>query len=276
MKPLIATFALTRGYQGGSKIRYFFIIQRNIALRKFFGNDAVTHILFHEGNISGLDQFIIRTLSMMKIHFIDVSKEFIVQESQIAPSGSRRDVGYRLMCRFQYFDVWKFLDGFDYAYRVDEDCIVISLPRAGEPSIFLTGALSEETHTETNESLYLHFAKQNLEHFYDHKFPYTNCYLTKVSFWLQPHVQEFLRSTAFHERALVDRWGDLPVLGVTLKVFAEWNAEQSVDIDFVYRHQSHNALVSKGTIIEEEPKKLIMIVRHISSFFRWIARKERP
>jgi hypothetical protein len=272
----LATFALTRGYKGFSKARYVFIVRRNRALRQLFHDSEIVHLLFHEGNISHIDQFLIRILSGLKLRFVDVSNVFTVNQNQIIPSGTQRDIGYRLMCRFQYRDVWQFLESFEYVYRVDEDCLVDSLPRPSEKLLFATGALSNETHETTNQTLYALLKQMHLEKFYDHLFPYTNCYLTQVSFWTRKDVQSFLELVGGNQRALVDRWGDLPILGVTLKAYGGWNAKESVNPNFSYRHLSHNARVRSGRVVEEKIPLLVRVMRKVALVARLVSGKNRP
>jgi hypothetical protein len=272
----IATFALTRGYHGFSKVRYIFVIRRNRALRRIFDSSMVDHILFHEGNISSRDQSILGFLSGLKILFVSIEKTFVVYPGQMSPQGSQRDIGYRLMCRFQYFDLWSFLKDYDYVYRVDEDCLVTSLPSISDEVLLLTGALSAETHDATNGSLVSLLQTKNLESYYDHLFPYTNCYLTKVSFWLRSDVREFLFDVASHNQALVNRWGDLPVMGVALKAYGGWSAKESVSSDFDYRHLSHNSRVYQGQIYEVKVSLAMKVVRTGARIMRRISGRERP
>ena len=157
-------------------------------------------------------------------------------------------VGYSLMCRFNYLHVWKYLKGYGTAIRIDEDCELLQFQNSDIKDILITGAISEEAYVPTNESLLPYLESIGLDAFYDHKFPYTNVYATRVEFWLRKDVQDFLKGVASQELSLEDRWGDLPVLGVALKAFGGWKSDQGIDPTISYRHLSHNALVRGGEI----------------------------
>ena len=65
---------------------------------------------------------------------------------------------------------------------------------------------------------------------------------------MQPEVQEFLRLLGQHEMAIENRWGDLPILGVALKHFGGWIANESICSEITYFHLSHQNKVESGVI----------------------------
>ena len=244
-------FTLTRGYGWLRKYRYRFLIRRNLALKKvlLYGPHVYDQILFHEGNIGAFDQFLIKFFSNdFSIQFVNISEDFRIPPGLIWSGMNPFGVGYSLMCRFNYLHVWKYLKGYGTAIRIDEDCELLQFQNSDIKDILITGAISEETHLPTNESLLPYLESFGLNAFYDHKFPYTNVYATRVEFWLRKDVQDFLKGVASQELSLEDRWGDLPVLGVALKAFGGWKSDQGIDPTISYRHLSHNALVRGGEI----------------------------
>lgn len=246
-KRKIAIYALTRGYSGLSKIRYSFVIRRNISLRKIVPTRLrADYLLFHEGNISRFDQLLIQFFSLMRINFINVSHVFVPDPNQVTLNLSRRDLGYSLMCRFHYRDVWPLLADYDLAYRIDEDCVVTQFPLLKDDEIFMTGFVTDETHIKTNETLPVLLKELGLLEFYDHKFPYTNYFVTRVEPWLQPEVKSVLNRIGSHPNALIWRWGDLPIIGVVIKAFYSWDAKTSINGAIQYSHLSHNAQIGGG------------------------------
>jgi hypothetical protein len=159
------------------------------------------------------------------------------------------------MCRFNYEHVWKYLAEYEVAYRVDEDVVVISLPRKDLNSDMLVGCLSDECHEQTNATLPAKLQAMGLAHFYDQRFPYTNCYVTKMSFWKRPDVQQFVHGIGEDPTAIENRWGDLPVIGVALQSFGSWNPQASVDQRISYLHGSHRSRVRGGRLVPNSPAK---------------------
>ena len=190
-----------------------------------------------------------KTLSIdFKIKFVDISNDFKLPEGFIWTGKNIFGLGYSLMCRFNYFGVWDYLKDYQIAIRIDEDCIIHQFPEINKNIILLTGALSNESHEPTNLSFKKYLKGKNLEKYYDQQFPYTNVFITSVHFWLRPDVKEFLTDIALQNNSIEDRWGDLPVLGVALKIFGNWVGMEAVDKRIVYEHLSHNSEVEHGEV----------------------------
>jgi hypothetical protein len=243
-----AVFALTRGYTGFKKWHYARLVLRNRALRRLVSPEKVDYLIFHEGNISSFDQTVLARVSGIPILFIDVGDEFKLKSHDVWTGTSDFGLGYSLMCRFNYEHVWKFLNKYEVVYRVDEDVVVISLPFADLDSDMLVGCLSEECHEQTNATLPRKLESMGIANFYDHKFPYTNCYVTKMSFWRSPDVQQFVHRIGEDPMAIENRWGDLPILGVALQSFGSWDPQASVDPRIRYVHGSHRASILGGRL----------------------------
>lgn len=234
-----AIVCLTRGYRNVSG--YATLIRRNRAIYEVI-NRHLDHqyplIIWHEGNIPVEHQlYIIAFEWNADVRFQDISRVFrlptAIREEDLAEDWS---VGYRLMCRFHYFYIWQYTSQFDYVMRVDEDCIVQSsvgdpieaLARAGGD--FASPRFTHESHRLTNRTLskFVENFAAGTQHrngapLYNQIFPYTNLYVTRTGFWRQPEVQEFLGAVEKEPDSLRFRWGDLPVLGVALNLFAARN-----------------------------------------------------
>ena len=140
----VVCFGLTRGYPKlASKWRYLFIVTTNLSIKAQEARlgQRWSKLIFHEGNISRLDQSLIQFLSLMRIEFVDVSETF-AKPQHMSHSGSVAPLGYSLMCRFQYFGLWKYLEGYKIGIRVDEDCILTSVPDPRFLKGFLAPALT--------------------------------------------------------------------------------------------------------------------------------------
>ena len=53
-----------------------------------------------------------------------------------------------------------------------------------------------------------------------------------------------------HPDSLNSRWGDLPVIGVTLKKFANWDSKKAINKKIFYYHHSHRVYVENGRLIQ--------------------------
>jgi hypothetical protein len=243
-----AIFGLVRGYSGWEKWKYGQVLLRNWALWvwRLKSKSSADFILFHEGNISSADRFILSALSFLPLRFVDISAVWKPTVTSLWEGGSDFPLSYSLMCKFNYIDLWDYLKEYEVACRVDEDCIVLRLPKFEDVNLFETGALFQESHPRTNATMPDYLKAIGLGHFYDHAFPYTNLYVTRVAFWQDHEVRDFLTGVATHPLALEYRWGDIPVLGVALKAFGNWNARASVNSEIEYFHLSHFTKVAMG------------------------------
>jgi len=83
--------------------------------------------------------------------------------------------------------------------------------------------------------------------FYNHKFPYTNLYITDVSIFQREEIIDSLSAIGDNDDQFIYRWGDLPVLGSILNIF-------DIQIKKLkktqYFHESHNVIVGKKSIFK--------------------------
>jgi hypothetical protein len=76
-----------------------------------------------------------------------------------------------------------------------------------------------------------------------------------------------LNSILDNPKSLDHRWGDLPVIGVALKVFADWKYNESILLNFNYNHYSHRSLILNGNIDYEVTNKFKLLVKSIKLLF---------
>jgi hypothetical protein len=253
MRDRVAIYALTRGYPWRYFYRYGFLIVRNhflrLSLLKYAFDKSFDWLIFHEGNISRAQRALICILSLKFIRFVDVSIEFkpTVTESL----ESEFPIGYHLMCRFQYWGVWKHLVGYTWALRVDEDCISVRVPFFDRAVALATGCTSRETHAPTLRSM--SSIAETLDPdvpLTEMNFPYTNMMVVNPDVFLGPQSLELLKSFYLHPRSFQDGWGDLPILGLVAKAVSEPGVV--VDSRTIYFHASHFSWVKGGELIESK------------------------
>ena len=245
MKIVIA--ALVRGYEETAS--YSSLIKRNKYIKKNITskiNCPYELLIFHEGNIPEEHQQYINSKSPEVYNFIDVSEDFKYDKSIISevPDLERFNIGYRLMCRFNFFHIWKYVNKYDFLIRIDEDVIVKKFSKSlldnlNNNFIFGTADLSSESHEYTNislpEELKKIFDSTNTD-FYNHLFPYTNFYISNIEFWNNNDIQILLREISNNKLQLIHRWGDLPIIGSILNFK---NIEIKILKGISYSHLSH-------------------------------------
>ncbi len=256
MKIVIA--ALVRGYERQQD--YKILIKRNNNIfRKITSKTEykIDQILFHEGNISKEDQSFINTKSPKNINFINVSDDFHYDQKLIEkiPDLERFGIGYRLMCKFNFLHIWKYIKDYDYLIRIDEDVMVKRfnmniINNLNNDFVFGTVRFSNETHKYTNQSLpdeLMNTFQTNNKNFYNNKFPYTNFYISKISFWNETEINNALQKVANNDLQIIHRWGDLPIIGSVLNFK---NVKINLLDDVKYIHLSHKNKFKMSKVIK--------------------------
>ena len=256
MKIVIA--ALVRGYD--RKQDYNILIKRNNNIfRKITSKseNKIDQILFHEGNISKEDESFINSKSPESINFVDVSEDFDYDKKLIEkiPDLERFGIGYRLMCRFNFLHIWKYIKDFDYLIRIDEDIMIKKfnvnfINNIDKDFVFGTAKFSNETHKYTNQSLpdeLMKIFQTNNKNFYNNKFPYTNFYISKISFWNEIEINNALEKIANNDLQFIHRWGDLPIIGSVLN---HNNVKINLLEGIIYSHLSHKNKLKISKVIK--------------------------
>jgi hypothetical protein len=265
-----AIVCLTRGY--AAPRLYDQLINRNRSVYETI-NGHRTHqyplIIWHQGDIIREHQrYILAREANADVRFVDVSAVFRlpggIKESELIESWS---VGYRLMCRFHTFHIWQYTRQFRYVMRLDEDCTLSSVGFdpikcvSGAGVDFAAAAFVQETHELTNRTLapfankYAGVCFPQMRHvnFYNQSFPYTNLYVTRTAFWRQPELRRFLYAVIRERDSIRFRWGDLPVLGVALNMFARPGKVVCIP-NLTYMHASNNLIVVSPQARKNHPK----------------------
>jgi hypothetical protein len=268
----VAIFVLTRGYNGKNKYHYLKLVFRNLYIKRanFRQNISYDLVVFHEGNISFFDQILIKVFSTdFNIKFVYVKDFFRIPENIRKPYSEIKSLGYEMMCIFNYFRIWNYLKEYDIAIRIDDDCLVRNIPTLREDQVFSCAAISEETHEDTKRTLPVFLQELGDSKFYDDKFPYTNVYITRLKFWLQSDVQKYLLNFFTHNESLINRWGDLPIIGITLKKYGAWNYKSDVLNNYAYIHLSHSSIVKDGKIYLIQNTRFKIFKNTVYKLIKW-------
>lgn len=257
---------LTRGYP--NEQYYGKLIHRNQYIYNSFNRhmqEEYPLIIFHEGNISRQHQDFILSHNQNKyVSFVDISEHFRWPSS--IPLSEMKDggfhPGYRLMCKFNCYHVWDYVQEFDYMFRVDEDTFIGELRydvfqyMQDKNLDYLVGRFCEETHKLTNDTIpakaHELLGERWQESDYDQTdlwVPYSNLLIAKVSLFRDPEVQTFLEQLTSDPRFLTHRWGDHVVQGIILKAFSSKDKVSFIP-DFEYMHGSHMCVSKNGRALE--------------------------
>ena len=120
-----AIIGLIRGH---SDLKYYNdVIKRNSLIHKNF-NIRYNYplLIFHEGNINKIQQkyIIDKSEGGNNIKFVDISEVWILP-GRGGERGSRsKGFGFNKMCRFYSYEIYKYLEGYDYAMRLDDDSFI--------------------------------------------------------------------------------------------------------------------------------------------------------
>lgn len=265
-RPNAAIVLLTKGYP---RIEYYQnLVKRNIHIYENFNKHLEQQyplIIFHEGNIPPDHQSAIIDGSMnQNITFVDIRRDFSWPEN--VPFNTLQDPGfhpgYRLMCRFNCYQIWKHVKDYEYIFRIDEDTYIGDLRydifqyMKDNDLDYMVSRFCEETHKLTNETIpkVAHELlgdrwTEDMYDQYDLWVPYTNLYAAKTSLFLQQDVQTFLRKLCYNPMFLTHRWGDHVVMGIILKAFSSKERVTHIH-DFQYLHGSHQCLTKDGRALE--------------------------
>jgi hypothetical protein len=223
-----AVVILTRGYDDVNK--YLSLINRNKGISKNLINKMIDIIIFHEGNITDLQQDYIKNETPdLKIIFTDVSEFAFIKEKEDIPFYRAFDKeinppkGYRHMCHFWFVDFLKYCENYDYILRIDEDCFidfnVDEIFKMIQDKFLIAGRV-EDDHPPVvyglNNFTLRFLRNNNFNNLKPRKVngPYTNIFalnLKKVreNELVLKYIDEIDKSNNIY----IYRWGDLPLWG---------------------------------------------------------------
>lgn len=263
----IAITGLVRGYSDTHFYHCYYnqqpgLIERNKAIYDIiYKNNESKYdiILFHEGNISEEHkEYIQKHTPELPLQFINISSEF---DSSLVKTTSKYCIpredpiyctGYKHMCRFWTYGFFKYVDNYETIVRIDEDCIVkefsnkIFNEMILNDIVYVTGHIynieDEPYYTQGIKEMTLDFIKDtNLQctPLYDYN-PYTNFIIIRPTIIQQTRLFKKWCDTIEEAGGIyMNRWGDLPLWGITLSLFFPKN-NIFVDGRIKYYHGSHD------------------------------------
>jgi hypothetical protein len=183
-----------------------------------------------------------------KVEVIDIRKDLSPNLRKICNGQSH--IGYKGMCLFYFSEYLYYLNGYDYAIRLDGDSIIHSNLFLDDfiSSNKIHGYVTDRTdgHRETRETLpqaiqeYIRknnidiLCKEediNMSHFY------SNFSIKKLGFWTSKPVVKFMNFIHTEDGIQKYRWGDHVLQATALKMFCP--SKNIVKLDFKYEHGSH-------------------------------------
>lgn len=230
---------LARGY--GDYRQYSRLIVRNQSIyeainskRKIAGLQELPLVIFHAGTIDEAAQkHILRNEKNARVAFADVALTFSLN---VPYDGN---IDYHLTSRFYAYWIWEYCRNFDFIIRIDEDVYLRRFPYAidnlplGIVAMKSTGY--RESHEPTNSTLpqaIETLTGMNRIFFYRDNFPYTNVFISSVPFWRASPLKSVLEQICLSDEQTAYRWGDLPILGSLLNIYAPTQVGTIPDLDY--------------------------------------------
>lgn len=242
----LAVVGLIKGKK--SLLHYYNFLWRNYLIKKNIKVQDYDTIVFHEGDIQkGVVNYVRQQIP--EVSFIDVGGEDFWR------SGPRNsNFGYKNMCSFYTYFIWKYLDSYKYVLRLDDDSFIHSnlssnmLDTLQEKNInHVYVRRKVDTHLETADTLpkvtkqYVDNHDIDIEcnkHDIDNTNFYSNFYITRLEFWKQNCVQNYLKYIVNTNGIYRHRWGDSTIHAHALKMFS--NGDRIIKLPSIrYEHGSH-------------------------------------
>jgi hypothetical protein len=274
--PRVAISVLAKGHSNLSG--YTNLVLRNASVHRALAAQqpdlsiklATKYLIFHEGNVTILQRVAISICSLpSRISFVNIGTYFdSVKLSSLKHSPYCHETalsrlfsdGYRCMCSFWFDGFLSFHTGYDYVVRIDDDCLVASLPLISIINDFrdsgcryVTGMRSppddpEVTNGLSDLSASFYAENPGLEPPVHDRDPYTNLFVIDPLFFRSDPL--FLRfANAVHRSGCIwiNRWGDMPLWGAFLSMSIS-ASPLKVRHDICYVHGSHSQTVNLSNI----------------------------
>jgi len=235
----IVIACLARGYTDYR--RYSRLIVRNQSIyeainfkRKEAGLKELPLVIFHAGNIDEAAQkHILRNEKNASVVFADATPAFLLNAQYDG------NIDYHLTCRFYAYWIWEYCRNFDFIIRIDEDIYLRRFPHAithlPNNIVAMKSTGYRESHEPTNSTLpqaIETLTGMNSVLFYRDNFPYTNVFISSVPFWRSSPLNSVLEQICLSDNQIAYRWGDLPILGSLLNIYAPTQVATIPDLDY--------------------------------------------
>jgi alpha 1,2-mannosyltransferase len=164
-------------------------------------------------------------------------------------------MGYKHMCRFNALQIWSFVSKYDYVMRLDDDSFIESdinydiFEFMRDRNLDYGYIHTEHDYHEQTIATLPQFTRSYIQTYnvdvncsleeIDALYFYTNFFITRVSFWHQLEVKNFLRFIDESLGIYQYRWGDHVIQAHALKMFSTPQKLYQFQ-DFRYSHASHS------------------------------------
>ena len=198
---------------------------------------------------------------------IDIRKRPTPNISNLPRIQQGQTLGYKGMCLFYSSEFVHYLDGYDYAIRLDADSIVCSELNVDDfiESNKIYGYVRDklDSHRETCETLPDAIKKYVNDNNVKIKCDtssincwnyYNNFNISKLAFWESPEFKRFMQY--IHNDGGIERhrWGDSTIQANAVKMFCD--KTQIHKFDFAYEHRSHFYKNFEEVTMDEAIKKV--------------------
>ncbi len=239
---------LIRGYSDLKM--YDNVIRRNNLIHKNF-NIRYNYplLIFHQGNINESQQkyIIDKSEGGKNIKFINISEVWILPGTggEDGLPKTSKNFGFNKMCRFYSYEIYKYLEGYDYAMRLDDDSFIETeikydifedMHKNGYDYGYIRR--KKDIHTATIRTLEPWCKKYFKKDIKPTQNFYNNFHISRVNFWNNPQIKEFFNAVEKTGNIRKYRWGDSSIQAACVKY---WSSREKIKeySDFVYTHKSH-------------------------------------
>ncbi|EPZ32371.1 nucleotide-diphospho-sugar transferase [Rozella allomycis CSF55] len=180
-------------------------------------------------------------------------------------------IGYKLMIRFWFYEVFNLMSNYDFYMRMDTDSFIHSkitydpfkvMEKKGytyayryiteDASPVCEGMLDfidkyakEHDTLASVNNLYSFIPAPEKRRDYLPQMFYNNFEIAKIDRFLSKDILEFKNEVDKTKRIFTHRWGDAPLRFYESKLFLDWKREVWHFCDFVYEHRNHKLTFQK-------------------------------
>ena len=258
-----ATVVLSRGYKHVSD--YASLIARTQSVAQHDWSQNYDHLIFHEGNIPlSHQQYIQAHIAQLHLQFVNVQASFerslkrMDQESTPAGLCPWYDTpaGYKCMCAFWFADFVDYTQDYTAILRIDEDCIIseesihdpspagytkiASVMYQGMDAADVTVGLQDFARSLCKEMQVIEPTNMQWVS------PYTNVLWVSLKNASSGPVQNIIQRVVNTNCIMRNRWGDLPLWGLTMALLGTPQQLMSMK----YYHGSHQFTVDNTRITD--------------------------
>lgn len=251
-------------------LNYFDLFKSLFLLKKnFLTYYTYDVIVFHESNFNRVMKIFLRLLFNIKFIEITLNEYYFknIENIKIDPELQRFGIGYRSMCYFFFFDVFKYLGDYKYYCRLDTDSFLINkvnfdffkymesknLSYGYIAEIFESSAAVKGIDTfltELNLFDLVNSQKLFTNNKYNLRCFYTNFEIMEIDILNNDRIASFINKIIRSNNIFNLRWGDAPLRTLMIGLYLD----QSKIVRFKSIDYRHQIFVQKdGKIHDDNP-----------------------